>query len=477
MAFDYANTSIGSGQYYGYYIEMPPLYITNAPALATTPARRLALAIVEEAIGACLPARLLRDHLQADDGALWVGGRRYPLAAGRLWVLGAGKAAAGMAAAVEDIVGVDRVHGGLVITVPGAPGKMPRKVVVRHGEHPVPGDGSVSATRALLDEAERVRPGDLALCLISGGASALLAAPAEAVTLAEKQEVTRLLLRSGASIDEMNAVRKHLSAVKGGQLARRLAPAVVTTLALSDVVSGRLDVIGSGPTVPDSSTYGAALAALDGYGLRTAAPAAVRLRLERGAAELLPETPKPGDPCFAGSIAQVIGSPASAATAATAAAQRAGLRAELLTATLSGEAQAAARRLGQALRARPDDPDYPDYNEGPLVLVAAGEVTVTVRGDGNGGRCQELAAALIPELAGTPWTVACVATDGRDYLEGVGGALVDGATAGLADGAGLSVAAHLARSDSNALHRRLGSLLEMAPTGTNLCDLLVMVRG
>ena len=477
MAFDYANTSIGSGQYYGYYIEMPPLYITNTPALSTTPARRLALAIVEEAIGACLPARLLRDHLQADDGALWVGGRRYPLAAGRLWVLGAGKAAAGMAAAVEDIVGVDRVHGGLVITVPGAPGKMPRKVVVRHGEHPVPGDGSVSATRALLDEAERVRPGDLALCLISGGASALLAAPAEAVTLAEKQEVTRLLLRSGASIDEMNAVRKHLSAVKGGQLARRLAPAVVTTLALSDVVSGRLDVIGSGPTVPDSSTYGAALAALDGYGLRTAAPAAVRLRLERGAAELLPETPKPGDPCFAGSIAQVIGSPASAATAATAAAQRAGLRAELLTATLSGEAQAAARRLGQALRARPDDPDYPDYNEGPLVLVAAGEVTVTVRGDGNGGRCQELAAALIPELAGTPWTVACVATDGRDYLEGVGGALVDGATAGLADGAGLSVAAHLARSDSNALHRRLGSLLEMAPTGTNLCDLLVMVRG
>ena len=489
MAFDYANTSIGSGQYYGYYIEMPPLYITNAPALSTTPARRLALAIVEEAIGACLPARLLRDHLQADDGALWVGGRRYPLAAGRLWVLGAGKAAAGMAAAVEDIVGVDRVHGGLVITVPGAPGKMPRKVVVRHGEHPVPGDGSVSATRALLDEAERVRPGDLALCLISGGASALLAAPAEAVTLAEKQEVTRLLLRSGASIDEMNAVRKHLSAVKGGQLARRLAPAVVTTLALSDVVSGRLDVIGSGPTVPDSSTYGAALAALDGYGLRTAAPAAVRLRLERGAAGLLPETPKPGDPCFAGSIAQVIGSPASAATAATAAAQRAGLRAELLTATLSGEAQAAAaRRLGQALRARPDDPDY---NEGPLVLVAAGEVTVTVRGDGNGGRCQELAAALIPELAGTPWTVACVATDGRDYLEGVGGALVDGATAGLADGAGLSVAAHLARSDSNALHRRLGSLLEMAPTGTNLrsprrwahrhqpeCEaLLVMVRG
>ncbi len=477
MAFNYANTSIGSGQYYGYYIEMPPLYITNAPALSTTPARRLALAIVEEAIGACLPARLLRDHLQADDGALWVGGRRYPLAAGRLWVLGAGKAAAGMAAAVEDIVGVDRVHGGLVITVPGAPGEMPRKVVVRHGEHPVPGDGSVSATRALLDEAERVRPGDLALCLISGGASALLAAPAEAVTLAEKQEVTRLLLRSGASIDEMNAVRKHLSAVKGGQLARRLAPAVVTTLALSDVVSGRLDVIGSGPTVPDSSTYGAALAALDGYGLRTAAPAAVRLRLERGAAELLPETPKPGDPCFAGSIAQVIGSPASAATAATAAAQRAGLRAELLTATLSGEAQAAARRLGQALRARPDDPDYPDYTEGPLVLVAAGEVTVTVRGDGNGGRCQELAAALIPELAGTPWTVACVATDGRDYLEGVGGALVDGATAGLADGAGLSVAAHLARSDSNALHRRLGSLLEMAPTGTNLCDLLVMVRG
>ena len=474
MAFDYANTSIGSGQYYGYYIEMPPLYITNAPALSTTPARRLALAIVEEAIGACLPARLLRDHLQADDGALWVGGRRYPLAAGRLWVLGAGKAAAGMAAAVEDIVGADRVHGGLVITVPGAPGEMPRKVVVRHGEHPVPGDGSVSATRALLDEAERVRPGDLALCLISGGASALLAAPAEAVTLAEKQVVTRLLLRSGASIDEMNAVRKHLSAVKGGQLARRLAPAVVTTLALSDVVSGRLDVIGSGPTVPDSSTYGAALAALDGYGLRTAAPAAVRLRLERGAAGLLPETPKPGDPCFAGSIAQVIGSPASAATAATAAAQRAGLRAETLTATLSGEAQAAARQLGQALRARPDDLNS---NGGPLVLVAAGEVTVTVRGNGNGGRCQELAAALIPELAGTPWTVACVATDGRDYLAGVGGALVDGATAGLADGAGLSVAAHLARSDSNALHRRLGSLLEMAPTGTNLCDLLVMVRG
>lgn len=302
----------------------------------------------------------------------------------------------------------------------------------------------------------------------------MLVAPAPGLTLAEKQALTQALLVSGATIDEMNAVRKHLSAVKGGLLARRLASARVLTLALSDVVSGRIDVIGSGPTVPDPTTYADALRVLERYHLQGRVPAAVLRHLEAGAKRAKPETPKADDPCFARSYAQVIGSPQTAAAAAAQRAKSAGVSSvRVLTDQLEGEVRAVAKVLGSILRyhskPRPGRPQ---------VLVLAGETTVTVTGPGKGGRCQELAAALIPEIAGlSGCAVACAATDGQDYLEGVGGSIVDGETAARAEALGLQVESYLHANDTYSLHRRLGTLLEMKATSTNVCDLIVCVLG
>ncbi|HLC30498.1 MAG TPA: DUF4147 domain-containing protein [Dehalococcoidia bacterium] len=450
------------------------MYTRNFSSLATTPARKLALELVEAAIQAASPQELLHRSLRVRDNTLFIRKRRYALRHRRVWVLGAGKAAAQMATTVEAVLGTERIHRGLVISAHDASGATPEKVQVLEGDHPLPGPSSESATRALLKLAEDVAPADLVLWLLSGGASAMLVAPVPGLALAEKQAVTQALLHSGATIDEINAVRKHLSAVKGGRLAQRLAPATVLTLAISDVVSGRPDVIGSGPTVADPTTYADALAVLDRYGLRGKVPPPVVRHLERGAAGGLPETPKPGDACFARTATYIVGSPGAAAQAAARSAQATGaVRTQVITDQLAGEARTVARVLGSIFRyrsqARP---------RRPQVLIAAGEVTVTVRGHGKGGRCQELAAALIPEIAGLPGcAVACAATDGKDFLDGVGGALVDGETADQAQEAGLRVEDYLQANDTHGLHRRLGTLLEMGPTGTNVCDIIVCVLG
>ena len=449
------------------------MFIGNFSALATTSARRIALEFAGEAVGAAMPARLLRRRLRVRDTALLLGRKRFSLEERRVWVLGAGKAAAPMAAAVEDVMG-QRVDSGLVVTVPGSGGPRPQRVRVVYGDHPVPGRASLRATSALFALAAKVGPDDLVLWLISGGASALLAAPVQGMTLQAKQAVTKALLLSGATIDEMNAVRKHLSQTKGGQIARLLAPAQVVTIALSDVVSASIDIIGSGPTLPDPTTYADALDVLDRYRLRSRVPVSARAHLESGALGQRPETPKPEDPCFADAFATVIGGPATVAGAAARAARRSGLQeVQVVTDRMAGEARTVAGSLGSALRRRARG-----RRDGPCVLVAAGEVTVTVKGEGRGGRCQELAAALIPEIAGLPGcAVVCVATDGQDYLPGVGGALVDGETAARAEAQGLRVQDYLDSHDTNRLHRRLGTLLEMAPTGTNVCDLLLCVLG
>ena len=450
------------------------MYTRNFSGLATTPARKLALGLVEAAIQAVSPQELLHRSLRVRGNTLFIRSRGYSLRNRRIWVLGAGKAAALMAAAVEGVLGTERIHRGLVITGPGHTVARPEKVSVLEGNHPVPGTASESASRALLKLADDVAPADLVLWLLSGGGSAMLVAPAPGITLSDKQAATEALLHSGATIDEMNAVRKHLSAVKGGRLAQRLASAAVLTLAISDVVSGRPDVIGSGSTVADPTTYADALAVLDRYGLQEKVPTSVVRHLESGAAGALPETPKSGDACFARTATYIVGSPGAAAEAAGRAARSTGaVRIQVLTDQLAGEARTVARVLGSILRyrsqARP---------RRPQAIIAAGEVTVTVRGHGKGGRCQELAAALIPEIAGlSGCAVACVATDGRDFLDGVGGALVDGETAAVAQTMGLHVEDYLRANDTHALHRRLGTLLEMGPTGTNVCDIIVCVLG
>jgi len=334
--------------------------------------------------------------------------------------------------------------------------------------HPVPDERGLTASARLLELARRAQEEELVLFLVSGGGSALTPAPAPPITLGEKQRVTRLLLAAGATIRELNAVRKHLSRFKGGQLARAAWPATVLTLALSDVIGDPLDVIASGPTAPDPSTFASALEVLDRRGVRAAAPASVVDRLEAGRRGAIEETPKTGDEIFARVRNVVIGNNALITDAAVAAARRLGYRPHFLTRELEGEAREVARAL--VSRARRLEP--------PACLVAGGETTVTVKGSGRGGRCQELAlAATLALRPDDGLTILAAGTDGTDGPTEAAGAIVDAGTAGRGRAAGQDPDRALADNDAYGFLRASGDLLVSGPTNTNLLDLYVVLSG
>ena len=314
---------------------------------------------------------------------------------GRVLVVGAGKASGAMAAAVEEMWG-DRIVDGLVAVKDGYLAPTRRVRLVEAG-HPVPDERGAEAARDILVLAEAAGADDLVLVLVSGGGSALTPAPPPPVTLADKQEVTRLLLAAGATINQLNAVRKHCSRLKGGQLARAAAPARVEALLLSDVVGDPLDVIASGPTTGDPSTFTEALAVLEHFELTERTPRSVMLRLEHGARGEIPETPKPGDPLFTRVRNTVIGNNALIVEAAAAQARDLRLTPHVLTRALEGEAREAAKRFVVMARSI-------EAGKGPVAppacVIAGGETTVTVRGQGRGGRCQEFALAAALELEG-----------------------------------------------------------------------------
>lgn len=437
-------------------------------------ARAVAAHLRAAALAAVDPARAVADALARDPqaGTLTVAGRALTLAEfDRIFVLGAGKAGAAMAQAAEAALGELPIwQGGLVIVKdpPAAPG--PATIELVQAGHPLPNARGVEAAQRISALARAGGPHDLVLVLISGGGSALLADPAPGLTLDVIGAVTNRLLRAGATIGELNTVRKHLSALKGGQLAGRAAPATVVALILSDVVGSPLDVIASGPTVPDPSTYGDALAVLDRYELRGAIPAAARTHLEQGAAGTIPETPKPGDPLFERVITHIVGDNRRAALAAVEAARALGLHAALLSTYIEGEAREVGRVLaGIAKELHAGDHPLPR----PACLVAGGETTVTVRGAGMGGRNQEVAlgAALALDGWGAQVAVATLATDGGDGSGDAAGAFANGTTLARARAAGLDAQAALAANDSFHFWQALGDAVVTGPTGTNVNDL------
>jgi hydroxypyruvate reductase len=378
-----------------------------------------------------------------------------------------------MAAAVEEAWG-DRVTDGLVAVKDGYLAPTRRVRLVEAG-HPVPDERGAQAAREIRALVESAVGDDLVLVLVSGGGSALTPAPAPPITLADKQAVTRLLLAAGATINQLNAVRKHCSLLKGGQLARAAAPARVEALLLSDVVGDPLDVIASGPTTPDVSTFAEALDILDGLGLRDRAPRAVVERLEQGARGAIPETPKPGDPLFARVRNTVIGNNALVVDAAVSRARALGLAPHVLTRALEGEAREAAGRFVELAR-------LIQAGRGPVqapaCVIAGGETTVTVRGQGAGGRCQEFALAAALAMDGTRDALILAAgTDGTDGPTGAAGAVADGASAARARAQGLDPATRLADNDSNPVFNWLGDLVVTGPTNTNLLDLYLLVVG
>ena len=451
---------------------LPTLVATltgTEPSLVRDDAMRATMmAIGRAAIAAVDPATAVRETVAVRDGGIQIGSLRVPDAdARRVIVLGAGKASPRMAAALVEILG-DRVAGGLVITKDGYASAAGQVEIVEAG-HPVPDARGQAATRRLLEMAGDAREGDLVLCVISGGGSALTPSPPDGITLAELQTVTDQLLRSGATINQMNAIRKHLSEFHGGLLAAAAAPARVVGLLVSDVVGNPVDVIASGPASPDPTIYADALAALDAFDLRGAAPASIRERLELGAGGGLPETPKPDDPLFDRVSTQVIADNARAGLAAVAAAREAGLHAEFLTSRVQGEAREIAKLVaGAAIDiARSGRPV-----SRPGCAVFGGETTVTVRGQGSGGRSQELAVAAAEALAGEPNTaVFALATDGTDGPTDACGGLIDWTTIERARAAGGDCARALADNDSYSFLQCCGDLVRLGPTGTNVNDL------
>ncbi len=402
---------------------------------------------------------------------LVIGRRRYDLRRyERVVVLGAGKATASMARAVEQRVG-PRLEGGFVVVKHGHAVPM-RRIVVAEASHPIPDLLGRRAAARLCAMAAELGRRDLLIVLLSGGASSLLPAPVAGVTLADKQRTTQELLRCGASIREINAVRKHLSRIKGGRLAE-LTKATVVTMILSDVLGDDLSAIASGPTTPDPTTYQDAVAILRRYQIWQAVPLRVRRHLDRGCRGLERETPKSGSTLFRRVHHCIIGNNATAVTAVTRTAREAGLRTLVHTPALIGEARNEGRQFGVLAKSI--------VGEGkplrrPCCVVAGGETIVTVTGKGKGGRAQEFAAAAALEIAGLAnvWVVA-IGTDGTDGPTAAAGAVVDGHTVARALRLSVDLKGALKRHNTYPALKRLNRLIVTGPTGTNVNDLYLLL--
>jgi glycerate 2-kinase len=419
--------------------------------------REDALEIFAAALKASDPAEAVRRHMppvEQFDGFR------------QIWIVGAGKASAGMAAEVEEILG-DRIAGGVIATKDGHLAAT-KRTQLRECSHPVPDRRGVGAAWEILTIAQAATEEDLVICCLSGGASALLPLPADGITLGDKQETTRLLLASGATIHEINAVRKHLSKIKGGQLAAAAYPASVLSLILSDVIGNNLDVIGSGVTAPDSSTYAYAVAVLRKYELLDRVPAAVRVRLTEAAS---PETPKHDSPVFARTQNVIVGSNDLALTAAAEHAKALGYNAMILSSFIEGETRDVAR-VHAAIAKELVAFDRPLTR--PACVISGGETTVTISGEGKGGRNQEFVLAAAIDIAGMKNVcILSAGTDGTDGPTDAAGAICDGETMGR----GPDGLEYLARNDSYHFFERLGDLIKTGPTGTNVMDVRIVLAG
>jgi glycerate-2-kinase len=425
--------------------------------------------IFRAAVAAVDPEKLVVDYLRTETETGTVAASLL-LAAARgstkLLVIGAGKAAAAMAAGCEAELGA-HVRG--LMIVPDGCGRGLDTIAVAEARHPIPDRRAIGATDRVCELLRSVSSGPI-LCLLSGGASSLLVQPVPPVTLEDKGRVTELLLAAGVDIAGVNTVRKHLSGVKGGGLLRMTTCRPLSTLLLSDVIGDDPSVIGSGPTTPDPTTFADAEAVLERALIREAVPHSVRDLLARGRNGELQETVKPGDPAARQTCNTVIGSNRTALEAAAAEATLLGYYAIVREAPLAGDTREAARRwyddVKRELRLRPP---------GRYCLLAGGETVVKVRGPGKGGRNQELALALVPMIADSSLAILSAGTDGIDGSSNAAGAFVDGTSNRRAKESGLDARAFLRANDSYSFFERLGDLLVCGPTGTNVMDLKIAV--
>ncbi|MFV0347969.1 MAG: glycerate kinase [Halodesulfovibrio sp.] len=428
--------------------------------------------ILDAALHAVAPDKAIHRHVTITGSTMTIAGQIYDLDAfDRIFIIGAGKGAAPKAATLEAMLG-GRVTEGIVCVKYGH--TVPTRIVsVREGAHPVPDANGEQAARDILAIAKKATERDLVLCVITGGASALTPALVEGISLEDGKKATSLLLECGATIHEINAIRKHLSIFGSGNLARAAHPARLAALIISDVVGDNLDVIASGPTSPDSSTFAQCMEIVERYGIRDRLPANILARLEAGARGEIAETPKQGDPVFSTVQNVLVATNLQALEAAAAAALQAGYTPRILTSTMTGEAREKARELvDTAMNLCLDGKEV----AGPVCLLAGGETTVTITGSGLGGRNQEMALAASLYLQDCEHiTMLCAGTDGSDGPTDAAGGFACSRTLERAACCSLDAQAYLA--DNNAYHflDKTDNLLKTGPTLTNVMDLALVL--
>ncbi len=428
--------------------------------------------IFSAALGAVDPETAVKKYCRIDGNRLHVGPRILDLDSfEKIHVIGFGKAAAPMAQAIETLL-EGRITDGVINVKYGHLADLKRISLIEAG-HPVPDQNGVKGARRIMEMAKSSGPSDLVLCLISGGGSALLPLPAPPLLLADKQETIRVLIACGATIHEINAIRKHMSAIKGGRLAKAAHPASLVTLILSDVVGDDLDVIASGPCVPDSSTFQDCIKILNKYDIRSNLPDTVVRHIEAGAAGKISETPKHGDPFFSHGIQLIIGSNFDAIKAASIDAKRRGYSPLILSSMFDGDTDEVSRLHGAIIREvlKSGNPVSP-----PVCILSGGETTVVLRGTGLGGRNQQFALTLAPHIMGQRSVVAlCAGTDGTDGPTDAAGAIIDNTTIARSEAMGLDYCMFLDTNDAYNFFSRTGELLITGPTKTNVMDLRVLL--
>ena len=467
--------------------------VENAVSRADRKARRIALTALEQALNAVDPKKMIESKITLKQNRLRIRQKEFNLKRfRRIIVIGGGKASGEMAEALEEILG-RRISAGIV-NVPHkirnsgigktSPGTVNREVssfsTTRNGliklhqaGHPIPDEAGLKGTKEILDLVSDVRKDDLVICLISGGGSSLMPLPRGEITLADIGQINDDLLMSGATINEVNTVRKHISDCKGGWLAKRTYPATVVNLVLSDVIGDPLEFIASGPTVPDSTTFGDAIDILKRYNLWKTLPPSAGTILVEGQKGLIPETPKEGDQVFRKVHSFVMGNNRLAALAACKGLQEKGLQSLLLTSYLEGEARHVGTMLASIVKEiRSSGNPLPK----PCGIVAGGETTVTVVGDGKGGRNQEVALSAALRIAGMESSVvATLATDGVDGPTQAAGAIVDGYTITRSLALNLNPESFLDNNDSYSFFSEVNDQIVTGSTDTNVNDLAIIV--
>jgi hydroxypyruvate reductase len=428
--------------------------------------------IFQAGLDAVAPGSAIKGFCQLIDEILVVDGQNYDLKRfDKIFVLGAGKAGASMAKAIEEILG-ERISAG-TITVKYDHLEKLKWIKIQEAGHPLPDRKGLAGAKDILQLAAAADEKTLVICLISGGGSALMPLPAAGISLKDKQETTRILLACGATIHEINTIRKHLSKIKGGGLARAIYPATLITLILSDVVGDDLDIIASGPGVPDPGTFSDCRAILTKYSIEDQVPAAVRSHLESGFAGTVPETPKPGQPFFEKTQTVIVGNNFKALLKAREKAAELGYNTLLLSAMIEGETRAvAADHI--AIVKKIQHHEHP--LKPPACLISGGETTVRIQGSGKGGRNQEFVLAVALELAGMEnVAVLSAGTDGTDGPTDAAGALADTTTLDRARAVNINPKTYLDNNDSYHFFEKLGDLVKTGPTNTNVMDIRIIL--